>query len=433
MNATGLLLILVTPYVTWGIWFGFACIFYETLRKPVPLRDAILGYMLGVVYWSTRVYSVIPAYGWGMFVKMVGLASIPWLILLLGTSIFAKQAPQKMIVARVMAPGLLWVFMMQLFRWTPVDSFPLELMFHQPLPFWQIGVLGGVELLIFVILSFNAALAMTVVKRSKKEFVVMLLFGIAGLSIYGWGMWRLQSNPPEEGDVPVAIIQSNFPISIEWREENPAVILDTYRAMANEAATHSPQMMFFPQYNLSVIMNEPETLDFFGNLARETNSYMAVGTFTDFAPDEKGEEKQYNIAYVFSPGGEMIGSYKAIENLPFREVGEAFGSSQELIDTPAGKAGVLLCYEHSLHRLAKRWKAIGADYIMILTNPSTFASDLIRRSHIQQAQLRAIETQSEVVLATANGPSVVIDAFGRKRTASSYDEQRIVYSTISSR
>jgi apolipoprotein N-acyltransferase len=434
LTAIGLGAIMLNPY--WYFfplaWIGFGIICIPIFSRPRLLRDLSLGYIAGLGFWSSRIHSIVPAYGWEMFLKCVLLGAVPWAVFLALTSIVAKRSDSSSYAMRLLIPTLAWTVLVTIFRASPVDGFPAEYMFFQPLAFMQVASLPlGLTTFITLMMLSNVAFGLWMTTSHitpKRVFMGCIAIGII---IGAGGFLRLHRNPIEEGGTPVAIIQTNLPISYEWRVENGDKVLEKYREMAMEAAKESPEMIFFSQYSFSMFYSDKETIAFFSDLAKKTGAHIAIGTYTDRIKIE-GQEgtKRYNIGYVFSPEAGLLGSYRATSNLPFRKIGAAFGETFETIQTPIGDIGIFLCYDDMVRKVARQWVQNGADHFVVLSNPSTFSSPIVHSTQLIQDQFRAIETGKDLIRSSTNGISGVVDKYGRWKTKSLYDEETILHIKI---
>jgi apolipoprotein N-acyltransferase len=425
-----LLLTLHPVALVWAAWVAFVPLLFFIRSEPRPIRDSLIGFGIGLLYYAVFHYWVF-YYEGAIFFKVVPLSALPWGIFAGLVSSFSRSLASRESLpanlAQIFLPPSLWVLLMLPFNFSPVGALPLEIPFYQPLPLLQLAALGGMPLLSFLILSMNSALALSLGKRRKEAAVTIALLSGLILSGTAWGFWRLSQ--PLSGETPVALIQTNLPISESWREEHIDLIREKYAAWAGEAARAKPALIIFPQYNLLYdAYREPEH---FNRLARETGAFLLLGTYTpgeaELPPETAG---QYNIALAFSPERGLAGEYRATEGPPFRRIGQLFGTELNPIETPAGRMGILLCFEDAIPSVSKAWVRKGADFLVVLSNTGHFTETIVPHYHLLQDQLRAIETGRPLVRVTPNGYSAVIDPQGRFRTLSRLGKEQILLSKI---
>jgi apolipoprotein N-acyltransferase len=422
-----LLLLTIHPLAqSWAAWIAFAPLLVFIWASPKPLRDTFIGLGIGLVYHAVALYWIF-YYNGLIYFKVVPLCALPWAVF---TGLVSLATARLTILNRfvstllqIFLPAFVWLLLMFPFQFSPIGALPLEAPFYQPLPLLQMTSFGGMALLVFLILSFNASLALLVGERRREAIFTTSLLGLLVSLGLAWGFQRLAT--PEWGNqVRVALVQTNLPVSGAWREENIKLILDKYESLAKDAAKSKPALIIFPQYNL--FYDAYRDPDFFNRLASETGAYIILGTYTP------GAGGQYDIALVFSPTDGLVGDYRATQGPPFRQIGQLFGTEFNLIETPAGKMGLLLCFEDALPSVARKWKRKGADFLVTLSNTGHFTRTSVPHYHLLQDQLRAIENGLEVIRVTPNGYSAVIDARGRLRAVSRLGQEEILVSTLQS-
>jgi apolipoprotein N-acyltransferase len=82
------------------------------------------------------------------------------------------------------------------------------------------------------------------------------------------------------------------------------------------------------------------------------------------------------------------------------------------LQTPYGKAGIMICNEAAVEKPARESVRKGAEFFCNMSNDGWFNSTYIVRSHFLSARLRAVETRKDVVVNCNNGFSGLINATG---------------------
>jgi apolipoprotein N-acyltransferase len=82
------------------------------------------------------------------------------------------------------------------------------------------------------------------------------------------------------------------------------------------------------------------------------------------------------------------------------------------LQTPFGKAGIMICNEAAIEKPARESTKSGAEFFCNMSNDGWFNDTYITRSHFLNARLRAVETRKDVVVNCNNGFSGMIDAAG---------------------
>lgn len=139
----------------------------------------------------------------------------------------------------------------------------------------------------------------------------------------------------------------------------------------------------------------PESLRAVGAIARR-HGMTVVGSW----PEKEGD-KVFNTAFVVGPDGAVLGSYrKAHLFSPMKEdLFLAAGSSAAVLETPAGRLGVALCYDLRFPEHIRRLALDGAEVIVV---PSQWPEERIEHFWTL-LRARAIENQLFVIGANRSG------------------------------
>lgn len=148
----------------------------------------------------------------------------------------------------------------------------------------------------------------------------------------------------------------------------------------------------------------PEVVEELGRLSQEYGMVI-VGSL----PEPHGD-KVCNTAYVLDRGT-LAGKYRKMHL--FSMMGEdrslVGGDSWLMVETSAGRIGVLICYDLRFPELARRLAVEGADILVV---PAEWPKP--RQEHWRALLLaRAIENQLFVVAANCCGVQAKLDFFGQ--------------------
>ncbi|MFT9398231.1 MAG: carbon-nitrogen hydrolase family protein [Bifidobacterium psychraerophilum] len=162
-------------------------------------------------------------------------------------------------------------------------------------------------------------------------------------------------------------------------------------------------------------------------LAKELGIWLIPGTFCERNP----EGGIYNTAAVFSPSGELSGSYRKI--CPWRPY-ERYtpGDSFTVIDIPGkGRLGLTICYDAWFPELSRQVAWLGADIIVNLVRTTT--PD--RRQELVLARATAITNQVFVASVNAAAPqgvgqSLLVDPEGEILHDSEGSDEELLIDTI---
>ncbi|RTZ69120.1 MAG: hypothetical protein DSZ30_03090 [Aquificaceae bacterium] len=139
-----------------------------------------------------------------------------------------------------------------------------------------------------------------------------------------------------------------------------------------------------------------EVLDFLSTLSKERKAVI-VGTL----PLKEGN-KLYNTAVVFD-SGKLIAKRGKIELFPLYKEPQYFSPTEEsdnrVIETTAGKIGIVICFEVRFNRFTNSLRREGVQIILV---PAMWGIE--RREHFKVlTRARAIETQSFLIASNSWG------------------------------
>ncbi|MDR7533303.1 MAG: apolipoprotein N-acyltransferase [Armatimonadota bacterium] len=120
-----------------------------------------------------------------------------------------------------------------------------------------------------------------------------------------------------------------------------------------------------------------------------------------------------NAAVVVGPAGEVLGTYAKRRLVPFGEAGLLPGTDGAPVPTPAGRLGVLICYESAFPAMSRRLVQQGADALVVLTNDGWFGASAGPAQHAAHARFRAAETGRPLVRAANTGISMLVRPDGQ--------------------
>ncbi len=420
-------------------WAAFIPLFLLTVQartKAGPL--ALSTFCAGLVYYGILFYWLVYYETW-LYVLILLIAAPAFPIYFLTFRWLTSKIETAF--ARSLTASFLWVALYQVYRLTPIGSVSFEAPFYGSLGAYQIASVSGFIGFAGLQMGLNAALALGLVKKNWRAFGSALTFLILVSAVILWGKNRLRPSP-EAPEVKVILLQHNLPFDMEWREENPDIIQSRYEALAEEARRRNSQLIVFPLYTFpDKLLTDLE--GFLSRLALRGHSHLLLathlptvpgeGAFSDFLL-EIGEAGFVNTAFLYSPEGEKMAAYEAIQARPFQDLLEEAlqlrAPEYELLPSPFGKLGVLLCYENVTPEVARKAVEKGAEILFALSNTGEFSTTHLPHYHLIQDQLRAIETHRWLVRVTPNGPSAVMDPQGRILQKSRVNEEEIIEGAV---
>lgn len=220
-----------------------------------------------------------------------------------------------------------------------------------------------------------------------------------------------------------------YKIAIIQLYPKPGEIEHNYDKAANyirSSASQGAQLAVLPEYHLTgYTPDDPvckkcasqwkDYLQRYQDLARKCNINIVPGTIVQQVQANGGEDQLANVAYFINHHGEVLGKYPK-KNLwhPERPHLTSSGySPHEVIQTPIGPVGLLICWDLAFPEAFRELIAKGAKIIIIPTEwKATDCSPegLARNPHAEALFVdttvtsRAFENTCAVVLANAGGP-----------------------------
>ena len=231
----------------------------------------------------------------------------------------------------------------------------------------------------------------------------------------------------------IAAIQLNGKAT--WAENQPVIA-----RLVSDAAEAGAEVIVLPE-NLYAMPADPRELfalglgaegenaplDWLQSLAHSKGVWLVAGTLpirNDGSSTDEGEGKLWSRSYVIDSQGEIRAKYDKIHlfdvDVPSRRpsqsaAAESYRESDQflrgtelgLVDTPAGRLGMAICFDLRFPELFRRLTEQGAEWICL---PSAFTETTGRAHWEPLLRARAIENQVYMVAAAQVG----VHASGRK-------------------
>jgi apolipoprotein N-acyltransferase len=244
-----------------------------------------------------------------------------------------------------------------------------------------------------------------------------------------------------------ALLQPNISQEMRWDAENVARIFQRMTAMTEDAMRRGAHVVIWPE---STVPLSYARTDFYRDTIEAlTRQYHADAILGSIAEDPSDATKMWNAAFLVSDG-KTIGHYDKIRLVPFgeyvplrkmlffahklvREVGEfEFGDR----DTPLDgrfRYGPAICYEVVYPQIPRRQVVHGADVLVTITNDAWYDGTSAPRQHLNQARLRAVETDRYLLRAATTGISAYVTPAGRIVEELAMNKQGTIYAKFEPR
>ncbi|MCU0846061.1 MAG: apolipoprotein N-acyltransferase [Spirochaetes bacterium] len=283
-------------------------------------------------------------------------------------------------------------------------------------------------------LSFRGMLSIPAFRR------LFLVAALVAASVV-FGALRLATAPEggENGRLKLAMVQSCIDPWKAWNS-NKFTYLAELERLTDAAMEEAPDFIVwsesatleFISYNFTTGNMNPFTGEVL-NIARENKTPLLTGEI-GILEDRYGRRiYPQNNAVLISEDGEPVQTYPKINLVPFGEwfpyekwfpfikrITESFGASSfvpgsapSLFELKGRRFGALICYEGIFLRLCRRYRVMGADFFINITNLGWTQT---YKGHLQgfaSAVFRAAENGIWFVSAGNTGYTALVDPLGR--------------------
>ncbi|HUP46104.1 MAG TPA: apolipoprotein N-acyltransferase [Thermoanaerobaculia bacterium] len=259
-------------------------------------------------------------------------------------------------------------------------------------------------------------------------------FAIGGTVIVLFVWWatglvasRLVIRPTGTPPKLAALLQPNISQEMRWDSENLYEIFQRMMDMSERAVAGGATVVIWPE---STVPLSYSSTDFYREAIESFSARHGVdvilGSVAEAADDPT---KLWNAAFLVS-GGRTIGHYDKIRLVPFgeyvplrkmlffasklvRAVGDfQFGTNESPLRGRFAY-GPAICYEVVFPQITLTQVRNGADVLVTITNDAWYDGTSAPRQHLDQARLRAIESDRYLLRAATTGISAVVDPSGR--------------------
>ena len=283
--------------------------------------------------------------------------------------------------------------------------------------------------------------------RIGGRLLLVALVGVAGVALGGlvrrcWrvavigaavvvvvaGLGAVAPDGAADRRLRVAVVQGGGPRGVRAVARDPAPVFQRHFDATAAGVRPPVDLVLWPE---DVVDVEGEVADL-----REGRALAALADSLDttlvagVVQDEEGDRFR-NSAVQWGPDGTMYPRYDKVHRVPFGEYVPArgfferiadlsavprdalVGTRSAVLDTPAGRLGVVISYEVFFPDRARAAVRSGGRIVLVPTNASSYRDEQIPAQEVAVARLRAVETGRWVVQAAPTGYSAVIDHRGR--------------------
>ncbi|TGG92764.1 apolipoprotein N-acyltransferase [Natronospirillum operosum] len=423
--------LIFAPFNVWPLALALPVLFWWLTADQAPRRAFWHGWWFGAGFFGTGI-------SWVYF-SMRTVETPVWISLVLTVSfclamafLFALQAGLPALLRRWLRVH--WLLYPVL--WLAFEGLRSTLFTGMPWLLWgTIGTdtvlrgwlpVGGVFLLGFLLLTCAAALWQwrPSVRMSAITPVLLLLL------TWGGGAALLDRDYTEsarETPLMVAAMQGNVDQSIKWQQRQIVPNLRLYQRLNSQHP--EAELLVWPETAITAFPEDiPNHLHDLDTELRANGKGLIAGL-----PLWGEGSDYYNAMRGF---GAARGDYAKQNLVPFGEYLPLQGLLQGLIaffdlpmsgfsPGPAGQSplqlelgedswqiGALICYEAAYPGLSRQ-QAADSHLLVVISNDAWFGRSLAPAQHLQITRARAIENQRDMVRATQNGISALINHHGQ--------------------
>jgi apolipoprotein N-acyltransferase len=457
------LMTLAFPPVDWGwlAWVGLAPLFWALPRARRPHHAFALGYLFGIVHWGatiTWIGTTVAAWthspvGWVAWILLTLIKSL-WFALFgvlawwIGLRMDRNQRARLFL--RPAAIAAAWT-LVEWLRGQSSVAMPWSLSGYTQyryLPLIQAADIAGLYIVTFALAWTSAAIVEVLVSMGKRlngstdlavtsavRVLALPLLLVAAMLAYGaWAVRR-----PYEGDsYRVAVMQPN----VASKRGDPYRLeedLARYRRMAGRVPAGAVDLMVWPESTVSEFVKEPESVQAFGELARETGAFQLLGSsFVD------PEGRVYNSAMRIGQDGRLADRYDKNWLVPMGEYvvmrpllqhfdsvfhfppDTIAGRQDRVMSAGRAKLCVLICYESVFPIVSRTRSRLGANLLVGITNDSWAGESSELQQHIAMVAFRAVENRRWLASAATTGITGLIEPTGQIHAVPPYREDMMV-------
>lgn len=303
----------------------------------------------------------------------------------------------------------------------------------------------------FLIVLVNLCIYLFIFNKKRKEWAIGLIVLMLCL---GYGVFIIDIKAPreqlkKENSLKVSILDGNIDSLIKWnnQEETGDYIANTYLGLNKEAVKENPNLIVWTETAIPWPMEEGDNLiEEALKITAPISAYHMIGM-----PQTATSGKMYNSVFFVGPDGLIFDSYSKTNLLDFIEKdinapGPSWflkihsfikdyiaGTDSKPLETPIGKAGVLICNENLYSDYVKSIVKRGAEFLTVVGNDNLTGGSVVTKHHFVVNIFRAIENRRDVVVAVNSGISGSINAYGRIINSSNNKGGKVISTLVEKR
>lgn len=448
--ASGLMLAAAFPPLEYSelAWIAFVPLIL-VLRGAGRGLAARLGFVSAMVFWCCSLFWLrhVTWAGWFTLAAYCALYTVPFAAFMAWA--LTVRRGRMWNVALMFMAAIVWTALEYLrsilftgFAWNA-----LGVSQYERLSIIQISRFGGVYAVSSLVMLLNTAIAATVLHYVKEVIPARhagdrsaavrwhpeLMIGFLVLALAHMdGARHIVKYRPSAQTLRAALVQPNIPQVEKWSAEHINVIyrrLEDWTGAAQKIGNYD--LTVWPETALpDEVRYSPASFALIEELVT-SGIPILVGSM-DAVMQDSGEVNYYNSSFLFSRAGRVIMGYDKQhlvlfgEYVPFRKIfpflsaltpiSESFsaGTESTVFTLEDGqKFSVLICFEDTVARLARKALKAGGRVLINQTNDAWFDVSSGSRQHMAHCVFRCVENDVAALRAANTGVTCAIDPRGR--------------------
>jgi apolipoprotein N-acyltransferase len=423
--------------VHWLAWIMLVPLFYAILtnQRSAFFKGFVSGTVAGLIVFSWMISSAAAYTGTSTYIGFpiwvlcsIYMGFISGIILMIFALLKIKSKFKNVIWLNAILLASVWVIVdwlrSRIFPGMPWMNYSIALTQSSWVIPLQLTSITGLWGLIFMIVIVNYSLASFIVE--KKYYQLWIPSTIYGcLLLAGIIMLKLSLSARSK-PVKIALICENMDARKRWLPETADSLAAIFFDLNYKASGLKPQLIIWSES--AIPWNLAMDDDLITQCLRITWPSKAGHIIGIFSPYEKDTSKRYNSAYYIEPDGAITGRYDKVQLLsflekPFMRAKLPFfsesahtdivpGEKRQLLKTPYGNAGMLICNEITAPIPYRSVLKKGARFFIIMSNDAWFEDTMVTLHHFYTVRLRAVEIRKDFAVNSNRGYSGIIHSSG---------------------
>lgn len=428
-------------FVSWFAFIPFLYSIYNSNFKKVFYKSWLFGFiiMFGAgypLYYPIKSFSNFPS------VLVIILLIIIYIILSLIYGLWGKlyEIMQSKNSFNPLLFALTWLGL-EIFRHIVFNFFPLGYLGYTQADFnqiIQIADLGGVFLVSFIIILFNALIFKFLITKDKKYIMITIL--IIGM-VLSYGFYQINRYEKIEKSLKIGIFNTNINQSEKWLSSN----IEKYNGLfiSDYPEFKDTDLIITPESALTFDMNKDQNKR--GEILKkidEIDKYYQIG----FLATKNDSQSYYNSTYLITPSGEikdrydknklvLFGEYVVFADLIEKTTGYRLntllsGNEISIFKTPFAKWKTVICSEILYPEYVTK-QIDQLDFVVNQSNEGWFENNTTLKNQMSASLVfRAVENRRSIIKAGNMTYSGIVYPSGKRLKINNNLNKEVVNSKI---